>query len=752
VNAALLFLVQPMVSKALLPLLGGVPSVWATCLVFFQGLLLAGYLYAHCSASWLSPAVQRGVHAALILAAAASLPLGVGVGSSDPSTTAPLLWLLGVLATTVGVPFFVLAAGAPLLQRWYVQTERGGGKDPYRLYAASNLGSFAALLAYPVVVEPALSLGAQARWWSLAFGTGAVLLLAVAARGVGSTQGEIVGRSPLSEGRAPSEATTWGQRGPWLLLSAAPSSLLLGVTTFLTTDIAPAPLLWVVPLSIYLMTFAVAFSGRRPAVVRGATLAQPAFAIIVVAGIFSRDLWSASVALTLHLVAFALTAFVCHARLAALAPPSVRLTEYYLVIAVGGFLGGAFNALAAPVLFDSLAEYPIGFCAAMIALAWAAGPTGASPGPQSAYERDAFAETHGKLQLEGPMAVTALTFVALRPELVRRIGTELGLENVGVDATVWVARALLALAALAALPVRREPRTLALTVLSISVVGALSVRLQADRELLSERSYFGTYRVVQGRGAHYMYHGTTIHGAQLTAQSDRTTPTGYYHRSGAIGDMFRTLRRGPESLDVAVVGLGTGTLACYGREGERWTFYEIDPLVERIARDPRLFTYLRDCPPDVEVILGDARRRLSIADGRRYDALILDAFSSDAIPTHLITREALRLYVSRLRSGGWIAFHVSNRYVDLVPVLADLAHNDRLAGVWRTDSLTHASRSGSEARDVARMGSRWVVLARHTETLAPLAAEPGWQRLPGPTGQRVWTDDYSDLIHVLGRR
>ncbi|HWP02225.1 MAG TPA: fused MFS/spermidine synthase [Gemmatimonadaceae bacterium] len=715
-NAGLLFVVQPLFTKMVLPLLGGTPAVWNTCLLFFQAALLGGYLYAHLTSRWLTPMRQGLLHLLLMLVAAILfLPLRVPPSFAEPpGGVSPVPWLLLLLASALGMPFLLLSAGAPMLQRWFAAAGHRYSSNPYFLYAASNLGSFAALLAYPFSIEPTWRLSEQSRLWSWGYLVLAVLLAVCLA----------YARSVRSRA-FPSEREQSGEpelvpnvhwRLRWVLLAFAPSSLLIGVTTYLSTDIAAVPFLWVIPLSLYLLTFVLAFA-RRPLLPRGAMLAlQVPLALVLIVAIAAPPGWSIRWLAVLHLAAFFVTASVCHRALADSRPRVRYLTEFYLWISLGGVLGGVFNVVLAPQLYSSLLEYPF---ALVIAL-------GLRPAAVAQGRRELL------LDLAFPL------FLALGIWGVFRLPTPP--EEWGS----WGTHAVLVLAAMLAAVSWNRPLRLALA--AGAIYAAVQLADAASSNVLAQaRSFFGIYRVKTVLGYHILQHGTTTHGGQSMDPARRTEPLTYYYREGPLGQIFASIGTERESRRVAVVGLGTGTVACYGKAGERWRFYEIDPLVVRIANDPRLFTYLRDCPPAVDVVLGDARLSLQREPDNEFDLIVLDAFSSDAIPTHLLTREAIEMYMRKLRSGGAVAFHISNRYLDLRPVLIAAANELRLPGVLGEKSI------GNDDRVRLYYGSRWIVLAPDFRSLADLVRRDGWEPLASAPAARLWTDDYADVLAALRR-
>jgi hypothetical protein len=657
VSAFLLFLIQPLVAKMVLPLLGGTPMVWNTCLVFFQALLLAGYLYAHLMPRWLGRRLAL-VHVVLLTLPLWLLPVSVA-GWTPPPEANPALWLLGLLLGVAGLPFFFLSTSAPLLQRWYAGLGHSASRDPYFLYAASNVGSMAALLCYPVLVEPSLTLAAQARWWAVGYG------LLVALVGVCAA---FVWRGPaLAAEDVPADQSVvrLGQWLRWIGLALVPSSVMLGVTTHLTTDLAPIPLLWVLPLAIYLLTFILAFSRLPPLF---STLVFILLPIVVLLLVFVPMLGVALTlgeALQLHLVALFLVCMVCHGELARSRPAPAHLTGFYLCLSLGGVLGGIGNALVAPVVFDRVVEYPLMIVAAffLVLRPWPSSPL---PG----FVMPAFGAAAGALLL-------FLTFApGPRPVLYRErnfIGN---------------------------LMVRHDPQT----------------------------------------NTNQLAYGTTVHGVQCLDPQRRREPLAYFHRSGPVGQFFAEFNARGGGRRIGVIGLGAGTLGCYAEPGDRWTYYDLDPAVVRVASDPRYFTYLHDCRQrgvTVDVVLGDARLSLQREPGP-FDLIVLDAFTSDAIPTHLMTREALRMYFERLTDHGILAFNISSRYLRLGPVLAGLAEDAGLTGLIQSDD---------QADPPWKVISEWALLARRAEHLGKLADDSRWQPLPSQGRARVWTDDYS---HVWG--
>ena len=733
VNAAMLFAVQPMFSKMVLPLLGGAPAIWNTCLLFFQSALLVGYLYAHVTSRRLEPRTQAMMHLGLMLAALAVLPIAIPAAWRDPPASAlPVGWLLALLTIALGLPFVVLSAGAPMLQRWFSTTRHGSAHNPYFLYAASNLGSFAALLAYPFVLEPRLRLSEQSVWWQALYyvligliGACAVVAYRLRQRhrlgGVllEATTGDTVTLPPDAdepELLVPAVIPNRHWRLRWVLLAFAPSSLLIGVTTYLSTDIASVPFLWVIPLALYLLTFVLVFARRPPLNRRFMLFMQLVLGLALMVALCVGPGRRISTTAGLHLLAFFATAMVCHRELADSRPRVEHLTEFYLWISLGGVLGGIFNVLLAPLLYRTLVEYPF---AIVIALGL----------------RPTRSRTYGGMR--------GLLFDVLLPAVIALVIW--GAWHLPTPPADWASNGTLLFLGAMALVVAsfwRRPFRLALGAGAL-YFGVQMAAASTSDVVLERRSFFGVYRVRELFEYNLLQNGTTTHGGQSRQPSRRQEPLTYYYRGGPLGELFESVLTDRPLRRVAVVGLGTGTIACYGRPGESWTFFEVDPLVEWIASRSGYFTYLRDCPPTVNLVTGDARLSLSQAPDSTFDLIILDAFTSDAIPVHLVTQEALALYFRKLRPGGVVVFHISNRYVDLRPVLISLANDARVAGALGEGTVD------TEERAKLYYASRWIALARRPGTLAALVRRDEWSPLgPSPT-TRLWTDDYSDVLGVL---
>jgi hypothetical protein len=722
-SSLLMFAVEPMVARTVLPILGGTPMVWNTCVLFFQILLLAGYAYAHGVTTWLGSRRSGAAYGVVLLLPFLTLPFSIGPDAQPPADGNPAGWLLLVLAKSIGLPFFALAATAPILQRWFADTDHPSANDPYFLYAASNLGSLLSLVMYPVLVEPMLRLRTQTQLWTIGYGGFVVAACLAVAAGWRrrAPQGHASANLAQPVEELATATLTWQRRGTWIVVAFIPSSLMLAVTTYFSTDIAPVPLFWIAPLALYLLTFVVAFGAQSAQSTQSTSSRSIAdrFMPLVILPLVALMIVGARIplglAIPLHLAAFTMAALVCHRRLSADRPATIHLTEFYFWIAFGGMLGGVFNTLAAPLLFSRIIEYPL-----VLVLALAA-RRGRPPQSGSSWSLN---------DLVVPIGVGALTagfVVWLNPG---RYGTLMFVASVGVPA-------------LTAYTQSRIPMRFAASVATMLVAGSFAANAQGEGLYVS-RTFFGVYRVAKdGEGAyHSLFHGTTLHGMQAIEPARQGESLTYYHRQGPIGQAFEALPASATQGDIAAVGLGVGSLAAYRKPGQQWTFYEIDPEVERIARTDKYFTYLRACGDGCRVVLGDARLSLARAPQHGYGLMILDAFSSDAIPIHLMTREAVGLYLSRLAPGGVLAFHISNRHLNLAPVLARLAASHGLA-------VRLQRHTGDSTVTPGLFASSWMVMAQNASDLGPLASSARWTTPPIPESTPLWTDDFSNIVSVL---
>jgi hypothetical protein len=806
VSATLLFLVQPMVGKMILPLLGGTPAVWNTCMVFFQALLLAGYYYAHRTAQ-LPTRRQVAVHTGLLLVAAGALALGAAlVDNHSPvpvvkslapqGSELPFFGVILLLTVAIGLPFFTVSTTAPLLQKWFSETGHPSAKDPYFLYAASNFGSLLALVAYPLVVEPNLRLVEQAWVWAAGFMVMVGLIVTCGRAVLNAPPPKPVDpRAKKPAGAVvPDTPPHWTTKLRWMLLAAVPSSLMLAVTTDVTTDIVSMPLLWVVPLALYLLTFIIVFSRVIPPQTHlYITLMTP---VLILLTVFIRASHNVSgtdinpsfkLMLFLEMATFFAVALVCHGELARTRPSATHLTGFYLIMSFGGMLGGLFNALVAPLVFRFISEYPISLVAACFLLP-----------PLRSLTQPGVAHEPRKLTIWD--AIVPLGFFAAArfgsayfPDVLD--GTRWLVRTTGVELSPTTAATILAIGVPTLLSyfLVERPIRFGAAVAGIWLGTFLTFQVNERREAegapegVYTRSFFGTMKIEYTPSFVRLIHGTTVHGAQHRDGDGRSTtqilsllgaahpadtlglawiaephfqfpgrePLTYYHRTGPVGSAFRgfwerTASGSLQNTDVACIGLGTGTLSSYAKPGQRMTFFEIDPTVLRLVKEPKHFTYIDRAikqGAQIDFVMGDARLSLESTD-RKWGMMLVDAFSSDSIPAHLLTREAVQLYFDRLADDGILVLHISNRYLRLEPVVHRIAQKLECQALVMHDYITYdLDRTKPEVS--GKLSSTWVVLARKPGTLAPFVADGRWKALEEDPSVGLWTDDYTPLLSVL---
>jgi hypothetical protein len=726
-SAALLFTAQLSFTKALLPLLGGTPAVWNTAMLFFQSILLAGYAYAHGLTRALTQRRQVVLHLSLLVVSLIAVPVAGLPDRVPPVTGSPVAWLIGILLVTLGPTLFLLSATSPLIQAWFRRSGHDRAGDPYFLYAPSNVGSMLAVLGYPFLIEPLFTLREQHRGWTAGYvlfvgviGLCGALVWRSRAPLDRLADGDEAGGTAAADVPPPDEKPGVGDRIWWLLLALVPSSLVLGVTTHLSTDVAAFPLLWVMPLSLYLLSFVLTFARRPPIpLFLSWALQLAAISVWVVLYLlrFESPTWFRFI---LHLAVLFSTAMVCHGLLVARRPAARYLTQFYLLLALGGALGAAFNALLAPLVFSEVVEYPLAILVACLlrpALAW------------RGFPRTRFIIELGLALLVGGAAAV----IVFWPETAVRLW----------DFNAVVIAGVLALSVVVL--GSRSPLRLALVVTALWIAATQAARYTGSI-LLRERSFFGVYEVRRTpvSNQHLLVHGTTLHGSQFRDTASRRMPTSYYTTVGPLGHLFSSQDGFADTARIGVIGLGAGTTACYAKPEQRWSFFELDPLVERIARDTTYFTFLRDCAPAAHVVLGDARVSLRAERDGTYDLLIMDAFSSDAVPVHLLTREALELYMRKLAPAGLVAFHISNRYVDLEPVLAALVGERGHAALYQIWNPQAAEMSAWLIH-----ASRWVVIGRDSASLGWLNTDERWRPPRPQPGVQPWTDEYSSVPKVM---
>jgi len=679
-------------------------------MLFFQVLLLAGYSYVLFTTAWIGPRQQAVLHVVVILLSILYLPLTLGGNFGSVSEQKyPALWLFAYLLTAIGLPIFLISTTSPLLQKWFTRTGHVSANDPYFLFAVSNAGSLLALVSYPLLLEPNLKLSRQSYLWVVGYlvflvlSLGCVLLVWKRSDNTDDVR-------PVQKSSIPLKRRLY-----WILLAFIPSSLLFGVTSYITTEIAPTPLLWTIPLALYLVTFILAFARKNLLPERLLNTAFGGLALLLTLVIVANATEPTTAIVLLHLCFFFVAALVCHGRLASDRPDATRLAEFYLCVAVGGMFGGLFNTLIAPIAFNTLIEYPL-----VIVLACLIRP------------RDTTDDTSRDRLLDFILPVGA------------------GLVTIGLVYLVnqYDVRPAVAVAIIFGIPLviinhrfRNRPVRFALA-LGAVMLGSVVYSETINRTLHDERNFFGTLSVrLDPSGAtRILFHGNTIHGRQFINPRLQGEPLSYFHREGPLGQIFDAFNNSPASPNVAVVGLGAGSMACYSRPDQHWEFYEINPAVISIAQNQ--FTYLQKCAVGpTKIVLGDARLQLQNAPDHHYGLIVLDAFNSDAIPVHLMTQEALALYASKLATGGMLAFHISNRSLKLNTVLADLARYN--------SSMSLSSADGEYDPVRGKDPSEWLVMAQQSPAFDNLAHDPRWRPVQARTESDVWTDDFSNILRVF---
>lgn len=722
-SALLLFSVQPMFAKMVLPQLGGSPSVWAVSTCFFQAVLLLGYCYAHLLNRFVAPHLAPLVHLAVLAVAYLAMPIGLPVNASEPPADGAYLWLIGILAAGVGLPFFAVSANAPLLQAWFSRTGNAHADDPYFLYGASNLGSLLALLSYPVIIEPVLGLGEQSSVWTIGF---VMLATAIAVSGVVMVA---LGRDaaiPSIERAAHDHAPlSVSQRARWVLFSAVPSGLLVAFTTHLSTDIAAAPFLWVVPLALFLLTFVLVF--REKPVISHALLVriQPLLISLTILTLIGTvfDWWQSSL---VAFSSFMVTTLVAHRALYEDRPAASHLTEFYLWMSLGGVLGGMFAAIIAPQIFNATYEFPLLLTLGMLC----------RPGVFGSFD-NAEKRTFGIASI---VAISALGLgFAVQHLYSDQRAMEIGIYTIAIGTAFLIVYGQYA----------------KLQVLIVGAMASVVIFLPSNLNRGDpSRSFFGVIRVLESENGDVrrFLHGTTSHGAQRLKDAQGKVimppvPATYYHPASPMAMAVQVARdasgKPSSEFRAGIIGLGVGSMACYSKPDEAWRFYEIDAAVVAVAADPKRFNFLSACRPNADVVLGDARLTVAKEQQHSFDYLQIDAFSSDAVPTHLLTAEAVKLYLDKLTSKGVLAMHVSNRHLDLAPVAAAAA----LATPGTSVAIVN-----SHPKKVS-LDSAPSVVVIVTKDPAVLAPVKDWQgaKLQDSATVTPWTDDYSDIVSALWR-
>ena len=719
VSASLMFVLQPLFGKILLPLLGGSPAVWNTCMVFYQTILFLGYLYAHIISSRFKPSRQIQLHSVVILLSFLALPLALPENTVPPTESDPTIWIVWTLLIAIGLPLFVVSTTSPLIQKWFASIKHRNSDDPYFLYAASNAGSLIALISYPFIIEPHIDLSAQKTDWSLGYIL-LCLLIAACATLLYKSKAQ---HTPTEAIATPVDIKlNVRQQLHWLALAFVPSSLLLGLTNFISTDIASVPLLWIIPLTVYLLSFIIVFSTWHDVIHPVIVKIQPFILIpfITYAFINPADLpyW---MYLILHVIAFFFAVMVCHGELSKHRPSTQYLTQFYLIMSFGGMLGGMFNTFVAPFIFNGIYEYPLMIIAALLLRPWST-----TPSLKSAL-----------LQLIWPASLIVIGLI-----LYASISDLLQYFDI-------IVISLIVLTIISFL-LRSKPITFAFSTGAIIFL-ALGLHGLSSHTLYQERTFFGVLAVResvltdekgQDETYHELFHGTTKHGAQRLPEDLQKTPLTYYSRPGPMGQLFKEFDAKNQNWNIGVVGLGAGALTCYAKESQQWTLYEIDPLVVDIASRPEYFTYMKLCAHQSTMRIGDARLSIDKELDGHFDLLIMDAFSSDSVPTHLITKEALDIYFKKLKPNGILAFHITNRHLALKKVLSIHAEQMHLAAL-----IQEYKPQNPPPLVVA---TDWVVMAKKSDTLSPLSLSQlgNWEKMPLYFDMKAWTDDFTNIVSI----
>ncbi len=766
-SAGLLFSIQPMIAKSLLPVFGGGSSVWTTCMLFYQTLLLLGYLYAHVLMTRFGRRSQMLIHSGVLLSA-----LIVGILFDTPeapasASTFPVPWLILQLALVSGLPFFAISSAGPLIQGWFAQTGHRRAHDPYFLYAASNLGSLIGLLAYPLVFEPTIGLSGQRDLWLMGFGIFIVLAIIAASKVRKPTvetpkQKKRRLKEEARSGSAAdtldeegSEPITWKRRLYWVYLAFIPSTMLLGVTTYITTDVVSLPLLWVLPLVLYLITMIIAFGSKAQRAVKDFTRPMILSVIGAMILLMAKELNVEGGMLMVVLVELLLLTsigIVCHGRLAMDRPVASRLTEFYLFMSIGGALGGFFNGIVAPLAFDINLEYPIALVLAVSVLPWSKDLAGKSI---EQIKRK-------KLLRRAGMPIAMVGYVLLIGffgQDISRVVSGMFAPDGGETPFDMVMVLLMTVGpALMVYLSWKDGLACALTLLL--PMSAIHYNQIVNRDTVYiARTFYGTHEVTKQTvydesndrdvQIHVIKHGTTMHGVQYMNPELELEPLGYYHKDGPCGMIMDTIKAmRPGGARVGIMGLGSGAISAHGRSQDEIVFFEIDPEVKAIAENTELFTYLSKAPATVEVRLGDARKLIEDSQEmgeEEFDLLHADAFSSDSIPVHLLTKEAIDLYFDRLTDDGMVVLHISNRYLDLLPLVCELAEaTTRIPPLIAEDSII------PDEERLYRFASRWMVLTRDVETGQRLI-DAGMDVVVIDEKDRIrlWTDDFSNIISLI---
>ena len=714
-SATLLFSVQPMFAKLVLPLLGGSASVWNTAMVFFQGSLLGGYIYAHLLSKHFTLPLQIFSHAIILSLGLLFLPLAIASGWTTPEGGAQAIWLIGLFTVSVGVPFFAISANAPLLQRWFSHTKHKDADDPYFLYAASNAGSLLSLCLYPIVFEPMLRLNQQTELWTKGY---YVLIFVILLAGIFAVRQLKPESLTVVKSKSVVEAIPFSQQLKWIFWAFIPSSLMLGVTSHMANNIASTPFLWIIPLALYLLTFVIVFAKNPIITTQKLTWFFPWVILVALAAGFTPNI-HILLSIGLSLACYFIITLFCHGRLSEARPDTENLTKFYILMSFGGVLGGIFNALIAPEIFTNVYEYLIVLILAQLVVP--------SKNPKSLDDTKRKSLILAKFFAIGIIVYKVFDLLGIDFRVSAILGGGIFLYGLS--------------------HIRNQTKTF---FVDLTILAAVIIVFPKhyNKPVLTDRSFFGVLHVKETESshglAHKFIHGDTIHNYQFRDPALRKVPLAYYAPGNTFDMAMQAARTQTPNVKIAMVGLGAGAMACYEKPGDSWTYYEIDPAVVDMARNPDYFSFLSDCSPAADIRIGDARLTLKTLAPNSQDIIMIDAFSSDSIPTHLLTKEALALYRSKLKEDGLIFFHTSNRVMDVASVVARLADSAELDSRY----IVMTDFSDKKYSDLY-IPSAGMMVGKSDALIAATQDNPNWHVFDPSPSVKVWSDDYSSILGAI---
>lgn len=717
-SAFLLFLIQPLFSKMILPLLGGSAHVWITAMMFFQLMLVLGYAYAHLITYYLNLRQQAFFQLAPMVVALTLLPFDIPDNWISSQTEIPVLWQLKVMLICTGLPFFCIASLTPLLQHWFANTQSRRSSDPYFLYAASNAGSLLGLLSYPFIIQPLSTIAQQAWGWAFLYG---VLIVCV----LGCLAFIYNIRHTLKTSQPPENTgpMSWNRQGVWLLLAFVPSSLMLGVTSFITNELGAVPLLWVIPLSLYVSTYLIAFSQKSLVFRRYVYFGQAVMVALVTLNAMSGGSFNSAGVMLMHLALFFLTALACHQELYLLRPHAARLTHFYMIMSIGGALGGIFNAVIAPQIFIVTLEYALVLSVAMLVRYISDQPL-----------RDGYRAIHQYVQGRD-RRLSGRIFALIVVSVMTLVGTYTAEPSVQLLAILITGACLLYL---------YQSRWLfSGAVVCLIAANPFVYWSENQNYIYFERNYYGAFRIAEAAGYHYYMNGTILHSAQARHPEYRDIPVSYFHPETGVGNVFEWLDEQPYPQHVGALGLGTGALVCYAHPQRHFTFYEIDKDVVQIARNPEYFSYLSECGNKTRIQIGDGRLRMRKAQDEQYNLIFLDAFTSQSIPLHLITRDAFGMYKRKLTNQGIIVVNITTQYYNLRFEIAAIARDLNMNLLHK-----HTSPGQGDEHGLKKDRAHYAVLTQNRDQYNYFS-DRGWKPVNVDNDMRAWRDDYINVLRAV---